>query len=77
VFSWDIEPPDEHAGVRSEVTVTLAPEGTGTDLLIRHAQLTAPAARERHAAGWDGAIDHLAALVTEKHDSTSRTGGRG
>ena len=23
VFSWHIEPPDEHAGIRSEVTVTL------------------------------------------------------
>src|SRR5262245_40143224 len=75
VFSWDIEPPDEHAGVRSEVTVTLTPKGTGTDLLIRHAQLTAPGARERHAAGWRGAVDHLAALVDEHGDSTEMTGG--
>jgi uncharacterized protein YndB with AHSA1/START domain len=37
VFSRNIEPPDEHAGVRSEVTVTLTPRGTGTDLRIRHA----------------------------------------
>src|SRR5262245_57714099 len=26
-FSWNIEPPDEHAGVRSEVTITLTPQG--------------------------------------------------
>ena len=76
VFSWDIEPPDEHAGVRSEVTVTLAPHGTGTDLLIRHAQLAAPGARERHAAGWSGAVDHLVAMLTETDESTSMIGGR-
>jgi uncharacterized protein YndB with AHSA1/START domain len=35
-FSWNIEPPDEHAGVRSEVIVTLTADGAGTDLLIRH-----------------------------------------
>ena len=77
VFSWDIEPPDEHAGVRSEVTVTLTPEGTGTALLIRHAQLTAPGARERHDAGWNGAVDHLAALIAERDHGTSMIGGPG
>jgi uncharacterized protein YndB with AHSA1/START domain len=77
VFTWDIEPPDEHAGVRSEVTVTLTPEGTGTDLLIRHVQLTAPGARERHAAGWSGALDHLALLVSDGDGNTSTIGGQG
>ena len=76
VFSWDIEPPDEHAGVRSEVRVTLTPYGTGTDLLIRHARLTAPGARDRHAAGWSGALDHLAAMVSARGDSRSMTGGQ-
>ena len=76
VFSWDIEPPDEHAGVRSEVTVTLTPNGTGTDLLIRHARLTAPGARERHAAGWSGALDHLAAMVSAGNSGTAMTGGQ-
>jgi uncharacterized protein YndB with AHSA1/START domain len=77
VFSWNIEPPDEHAGVRSEVTVTLTPHGTGTDLLIRHAQLTATGARDRHAAGWSGAVDHLAAMFHDTDDSQSMIGGRG
>ena len=76
VFSWDIQPPDEHAGIRSEVTVTLTPQGTGTDLLIRHAQLTAPGARERHAAGWNGAIDHLATMVIGVNTSGSTIGGQ-
>jgi uncharacterized protein YndB with AHSA1/START domain len=24
IFSWNIEPPDEHAGMKSEVTVTMS-----------------------------------------------------
>lgn len=62
VFSWNIEPPDVHAGVRSQVTVTLAPDGDGTRLLIRHEQLTQPGAAKRHAGGWRGALDRLAVL---------------
>jgi uncharacterized protein YndB with AHSA1/START domain len=75
VFSWNIEPPDEHAGVASEVTVTLTPQGTGTDLQIRHAQLTAPGACERHEAGWRGAFEHLAALLLDIRERTSQTTG--
>ena len=75
VFSWNIEPPDEHAGVRSEVSVTLTPQGTGTDLLIRHTKLTMPGACERHAAGWRGAVDHLVALVGRANESPSTIGG--
>jgi len=76
VFSWNIEPPDEHAGVRSEVTITLTPAGAGTDLLIRHARLTPPGACERHEAGWRGALDHLTALLADVHEHRSTTGER-
>lgn len=68
VFSWNIEPPDEHAGIRSEVTVLLTPEGSGTRLLIRHEQLTRPGAAARHAEGWRGAVDQLAALIDDGAD---------
>jgi uncharacterized protein YndB with AHSA1/START domain len=74
VFSWNIEPPDEHAGVHSEVVVTLTPRGAGTDLLIRHAQLTLPGACERHEAGWRGALAHLGALLADVGERTSTTG---
>jgi uncharacterized protein YndB with AHSA1/START domain len=63
VFSWVIEPPDEHAGLESEVTVTITPDGEVTELLIRHAKLTRPGAGVRHAEGWRGALDQLAALL--------------
>jgi uncharacterized protein YndB with AHSA1/START domain len=63
VFSWVIEPPDEHAGIESEVTVTITPNGAGAELLIRHERLMRTDAAERHAAGWRGALSQLAALV--------------
>ena len=69
-FSWNIEPPDEHAGVHSEVTVTLTPNGAGTDLLIRHAQLTPAGAAERHAAGWQGATHQLIVLLADAAEHT-------
>jgi uncharacterized protein YndB with AHSA1/START domain len=63
VFSWIIEPPDEHAGIESEVTVTITPDGGGTELLIRHEKLTRADAVLRHAEGWRGAVDQLAQLL--------------
>jgi uncharacterized protein YndB with AHSA1/START domain len=63
VFSWLIEPPDEHAGIESEVTVTITPEGGGSELLIRHEKLMRIDAIERHAGGWRGALDRLAVLL--------------
>lgn len=65
VFSWNIEPPDEHAGIQSEVTIALTPDGSGTRLVIRHAQLTQGGAAERHAEGWRGALHHLSAILDE------------
>jgi uncharacterized protein YndB with AHSA1/START domain len=63
VFSWNIEPPDEHAGTQSEVTVNIAPDGTGALLHIRHTKLSQVGSERRHADGWRGALDHLATLL--------------
>lgn len=65
-FSWIIEPPDEHAGIDSEVTVTITPDGGGTELLIRHEKLTRADAILRHTEGWRGAIDQLVVLLDEQ-----------
>ena len=62
VFSWIIEPPDEHAGIESEVTATITPYSGGAKLSIRHAKLARTDAIERHAGGWHGALDQLIAL---------------
>src|SRR5215472_12236577 len=48
-FSWSIDPPDEHAGIESEVTVTITPDGSGTALVIHHEKLTRADAVTRHA----------------------------
>jgi len=69
VFSWVIEPPDEHAAIQSEVTVVITPEGGGCELLIRHERLARIDAIERHAGGWRGAVDQLTQLLArgEQH----------
>lgn len=66
IFSWLIEPPDEHAGIESEVTVTLLPQGTATQLTIRHAKFERADADIRHAQGWQGALDLLDTLMREE-----------
>jgi uncharacterized protein YndB with AHSA1/START domain len=64
VFSWNIEPPDEHAGLQSNVIVMITPVGDGSELHIRHAQLTRDGAVERHSVGWRGALDQIAELLS-------------
>ena len=66
VFSWVIEPPDEHASIESEVSVAITPDGSGSELLIRHVKLGHSGAIERHAAGWRGAVDQLTELLAKE-----------
>jgi uncharacterized protein YndB with AHSA1/START domain len=63
VFSWIIEPPDEHAGIESEVSVTLAPVGSGTRLTIRHLGWPIESAARRHQGGWLAALEKLVSLL--------------
>ena len=65
VFSWVIEPPDEHAGIESEVTVTIARDRGGSELVIRHEKLERIDAVVRHAEGWQGALEQLAAILAK------------
>ena len=66
VFSWVIEPPDEHAGIESEVNVAITAAGSGSELVIRHEKFGRVDATERHAAGWRGALDQLAELLAQE-----------
>jgi uncharacterized protein YndB with AHSA1/START domain len=63
VFSWLIEPPDEHSGIASEVTVQLVAHGSSTELTIRHAKFGRADADRRHEQGWHGALDLLEARL--------------
>ena len=65
IFSWNIEPPDEHTGVKSEVIVRIAPDGAGSELHIRHERLMPAGAVERHRQGWHGALDQLGQVLAE------------
>jgi uncharacterized protein YndB with AHSA1/START domain len=64
VFSWNIEPPDEHAGLQSVVTVAITAAEEGAELHIRHEQLAQAGAVKRHDMGWRGALDLLAELLS-------------
>jgi len=66
VFSWVIEPPDEHAGIQSEVNVAITPDGAGCELVIRHEKFGRIDAIERHAAGWRGAVEQLTELLEQE-----------
>jgi uncharacterized protein YndB with AHSA1/START domain len=72
-FSWIIEPPDEHAGIESEVTVTFERRGDGTELVIRHDRLTRPDAVARHAEGWRGALASLDTLLARGNGDMPRS----
>jgi uncharacterized protein YndB with AHSA1/START domain len=69
VFSWLIEPPDIHAGIESQVTVSVAAKGEGSELLILHERFGRADANTRHAAGWAGALEQLQLLLTKERQS--------
>lgn len=69
VFSWLIEPPDIHAGIESQVTVTIAASANGSDLVILHERFERADANARHAEGWAGALAQLQQLLTSTKGS--------
>lgn len=70
VFSWLIEPPDLHAGIDSQVTVSITASGSGSDLLILHERFQRADANQRHAEGWAGALDQLQRLLTSTRQAS-------
>ena len=65
VFSWLIDPPDIHAGIESQVTVSITPSAQGSELLIVHERFARADANARHAEGWAGALEQLHRLLKE------------
>jgi uncharacterized protein YndB with AHSA1/START domain len=59
VFTWEWRTMPER---RSLVTVSVAPDGAGTMLTLKHEQFFDEPARDRHVTGWTGAIDKLEAM---------------
>lgn len=56
VFSWAWRSTPERV---SRVTVRLAPDGQGCELVLLHEQFFDEAARDGHRHGWTGAVDKL------------------
>jgi uncharacterized protein YndB with AHSA1/START domain len=63
-WSWDDK--DGEPGDVSEVTLEFHPIATGTRLVLKHAGLTDPQLRERHAHGWNGCNDALEMYLAGK-----------
>jgi uncharacterized protein YndB with AHSA1/START domain len=54
-------------GEVSEIDVTFAPAGSGTDVHLRHTGFTKPESRVAHDRGWDSYIDGLSAFLKFRH----------
>lgn len=65
VFSWLIDPPDIHAGIESQVTVSIASSAEGSDLRILHERFDRADANARHSEGWAGAVEQLQRLLAK------------
>jgi uncharacterized protein YndB with AHSA1/START domain len=60
VYSWAWQSTPER---QSLVTVEFKPDGGGTLLVLTHEQFVDEPARDRHNAGWTGALDKLEAYL--------------
>ena len=60
---WWASTPDR----RSRVTVSIRPISNGSELTVHHEMLFDEAARDSHLQGWNGALDKLERLVTERN----------
>jgi len=57
-WAWQSEPQDE-----ALVTITLRPDGAGTELTLQHDRLPSTASRDKHEHGWLGCLDRLQRVV--------------
>lgn len=70
-FSWIWEPPNEHAGIESKVTVDFHRVEGETELVLSHG-LANQEMRQRHMEGWNGALEQIPELIDEIKGSEPR-----
>lgn len=58
-FSWTWENSHTMAGIETEITIELMPEGEHTLFVMTHAGLPSEAERISHQGGWTSAINQL------------------
>lgn len=62
-FTWRWEKPDPHAGLDTFVTIDFIDKGAITEIVVSHAKMEDSEARDRHSAGWWGALERLHAWL--------------
>ena len=65
VFTWAWKTTPER---QSLVTVELRAAGNGTELTLRHEELSDAEARDKHTQGWNGCLGRLERLMAT-HDA--------
>lgn len=63
VYSWIWEPPLDHAGAETLVTVEFFDKGDATELVLTHERFPNQMMRDRHEHGWNGCLAGMAAFV--------------
>ncbi len=58
-FTWSWEKPDPHAGIDTLVTIDFIDAVRSTDVVVSHEKLEGTEMKERHSAGWLGAMQRL------------------
>ncbi len=62
VFTWCWEPPNEHAGIETIITVEFNQVDSDTEVVIQQVGFLDNAMKLRHSDGWSGALDQLQCL---------------
>jgi uncharacterized protein YndB with AHSA1/START domain len=62
-YTWVWEPPLEDAGAETLVTVEFLDREGATELVLTHERFPNRAMRDRHAHGWTGVLESMAAFV--------------
>ena len=75
VYTWEWEPPNEHAGISSVVTVQFNEKDGGTELLLCHAMADS-GMKERHSLGWCGALELFDEFLARHLDDNTPEGAR-
>ena len=59
-FTWCV---DSQSAISEHVTVRFHEKGEGTEVVVVHERIADAATRKRHADGWEGCLDGLAAFT--------------
>lgn len=62
-YTWMLEPTETPEPREERVTVSFNRCGAGTEVTVQHERIESALLRDKHAAGWDGCLEGLAACL--------------